>query len=92
MRIQGSTYVHGAQAINSPHRAYSSAGASRSGATGQVDHLDISSEAQYLSQVRDLPEIRADRVASIRAQIQSGVYETDEKINAALDRLLDEIG
>lgn len=92
MRIQGSTYVHGAQAINSPHRAYGTMAANRSGSVGQLDHLDISSEAQFLSQVRDLPEIRADRVAAIRAQIQSGVYETEEKINVALDRLLDEIG
>ena len=36
--------------------------------------------------------IRQDRVAEIRAQIASGAYETDVKLNGALERLLDEIG
>jgi len=52
--------------------------------------VDISPEAQLLSQARDLPEIRADRVAAIKAQIASGTYETDAKLDAALENLLDE--
>ena len=35
-------------------------------------------------------EIRIDRVAEIRRQIADGVYETPEKIDAALDRILDQ--
>jgi anti-sigma28 factor (negative regulator of flagellin synthesis) len=54
--------------------------------------LDISSEADFISQARDLPEIRSERVAAIRAQIQNGTYETSDKLSGALDRLLDEIG
>ena len=54
--------------------------------------MDISPKAQVLSQVRDIPDIRHDRVAEIRAAIDSGTYETDEKLSVALDRLLDEIG
>jgi negative regulator of flagellin synthesis FlgM len=57
-----------------------------------VDQLDISSEADFVSQARDLPEVRSERVAEIRAQIQSGKYETSEKLDIALERLLDEIG
>jgi negative regulator of flagellin synthesis FlgM len=56
-----------------------------------VDQLDISPEADFVSQVRDLPDIRADKVAAIKAQIQAGTYETDEKLDIALSRLLDEI-
>jgi negative regulator of flagellin synthesis FlgM len=44
-----------------------------------------------VSRVRDLPDIRADRVAEIRAAIEEGVYETDEKLELAVGRLLDEI-
>jgi negative regulator of flagellin synthesis FlgM len=54
--------------------------------------LDISPEAELLSQVRDLPEIRQDRVNDLRAQIKNGTYDTDEKLDLALSRLLDEIG
>ena len=36
-------------------------------------------------------EIRIDRVAEIRRQIADGNYETPEKMDAALDRLLDQL-
>lgn len=90
MYIHGSSHIHSAQAINPPHRASgagASAGAQR---LSGVDELDISPEANLLSQLRDIPEIRADRVAEIRAQIAAGAYETDAKLDIALDRLLDE--
>lgn len=45
-----------------------------------------------LSQVHNLPEVRQDRVADIRAQIKNGTYDTDAKLEMALSRLLDEIG
>ncbi len=36
-------------------------------------------------------DIRADRVADIRAQIASGQYETSEKLNVAVSRMFDEL-
>jgi negative regulator of flagellin synthesis FlgM len=56
-----------------------------------VDELDISQEADLVGRVEDLPDIRADRVAEIRAEIAAGVYDTDEKLDIALGRLLDEM-
>jgi negative regulator of flagellin synthesis FlgM len=53
--------------------------------------LDLSPEAEFVAQARDLPEIREDRVAALRAQIASGTYETAEKLDIAVSRLLDEI-
>ena len=38
-----------------------------------------------------LPEIRSDRVAQLRAQIADGSYDTAEKLDLAMERLLDEI-
>lgn len=58
----------------------------------EVDQLDISQEAVLASRISGIPEMRMDRVAEIRAQIASGEYETDAKLDVALDRLLDEIG
>jgi negative regulator of flagellin synthesis FlgM len=91
MYVYGTTQIHSAQSIRAPHRPPSTAPAGGT-ATSGVDELDISSEADFVSQAHDLPEVREDRVAQIKAQIQSGKYETPEKLNVALDRLLDEIG
>ncbi|MBC8355783.1 MAG: flagellar biosynthesis anti-sigma factor FlgM [Planctomycetes bacterium] len=94
MQINGPAHLHGAQAINPPHHSTRAANASAAQAKSlaQVDQLDISHEADLVSRVHDLPEIRQDRVAEIRSQIESGAYETDEKLDGALERLLDEIG
>jgi negative regulator of flagellin synthesis FlgM len=56
-----------------------------------VDQLDISREADLVSRVREAPDIRADRVASIRAEIAAGTYETQHKLEVAVGRLLDEL-
>jgi negative regulator of flagellin synthesis FlgM len=37
-------------------------------------------------------DIRMDKVAAIKAAIADGSYETPEKLDAALDRLLDRLG
>lgn len=36
-------------------------------------------------------DIRADKVAEIRAQIANGTYETDDKLNATVDKMLDDV-
>ena len=91
MYIHGTSHIHAAQPLRAPHRPPAPAEAGPPQPYG-VDELDISSQADLVSQVRDLPEIRADRVAQIRAQIQAGTYESADKLDKALDRLLDEIG
>jgi negative regulator of flagellin synthesis FlgM len=54
-----------------------------------VDSLEISAEAQMLS-TTGATDIRADRVADLRAQIASGEYETPEKLDAAVSRMFEE--
>ncbi len=92
MHIYGPTHLHGAQPINPPHASRVSQPAAAGPGYPIQDELQISSEAQLIDQVRDLPDIRQDRVNQIRAQIAQGTYETDEKLNIAVGRLLDEIG
>lgn len=61
-----------------------------------VDQLDLSNAASGVnrmapnSAIAGGGEIRIDRVAEIRRQIADGSYETPEKLDAALDRLLDQ--
>ena len=57
-----------------------------------ADEVDISDAARLVEQVRQLPETREDRVEAVRRQIAAGTYETSDKMNVAVERLLDEIG
>ena len=92
MQIHGTAYLHGPQSMSGPHRAYNSQPPARSASAQPADQLDISPQADLVSRVRDVPDIRHDRVATIKAAIANGTYETPEKMDAALDRLLDQMG
>ena len=89
MQIHGLSNVHGAQALNGPHATRPSGGAATSGTFSTSDELQISDAAARLSETSD---IRAAKVAQIRAAIADGTYETSEKLGKALDRMLDEFG
>jgi negative regulator of flagellin synthesis FlgM len=91
MYIYGTSQIHSAQPLNAPHRLTPMQSTSSTYSSAGVDQLDISPEADFVAQARDLPEIREDRVAALRAQIQNGTYETADKLDVALSRLLDEI-
>lgn len=92
MQINRLASIHGPQAIQAPHRVQNAQPARPSQQVAGADQLDISPKAELLSRIREIPGIRADRVAEIRAQIDAGTYETAEKLSTALDRLFDEIG
>ncbi|MEM6799684.1 MAG: flagellar biosynthesis anti-sigma factor FlgM [Planctomycetota bacterium] len=91
MPISGPNQIHSAHGLQGPHgpRAKATPQTAAASQPSTIDQLDISPEA---AQAADAGEVRTDRVADIRAQIAQGAYETPEKIDAALDRLLDEIG
>lgn len=90
MYIHGTSHVHAAQSLAAPHRSTATAAPSAPSTQG-VDQLDISPQADLINQVKDLPDIRADRVADIKARIAAGTYDTEKNLDIALSRLLDEI-
>ena len=60
-----------------------------------TDQLDLSNNATSVNRVNATEvagngEIRIDRVAEIRRQIADGTYDTPEKIDAALDKFMDQ--
>ena len=93
MQINGPFSVHGAQPIQ-PQADVAPVEQTQFAESSiqPTDELSLSSETTMLSQVHQVPDIRMDRVAEIRAQIEAGVYETDEKLDVAVGRLLDELG
>jgi negative regulator of flagellin synthesis FlgM len=92
MQIYGPSQIHGAQPINAPHGARAKEAGSVPASSSSGDRLDISEAGQIAGRLAEMPAIRADRVQELRTAILNGSYESDAKLDVALDRLLDEIG
>jgi negative regulator of flagellin synthesis FlgM len=93
MQITGPSYIHASHAVNGPHAARGSQSIGAANTPAAItDQLDISSAGQFADMMSSIPDIRQDRVSALRSAIADGSYETDHKLNVALDRLLDEIG
>jgi negative regulator of flagellin synthesis FlgM len=92
MHIYGPSQLHGPQSISAPHSVRGAQPMSRPESTQIADEVDISEAAQLVEQVHQFPDIREDRVEAVRQQIAAGTYETSDKLDTAIERLLDEIG
>ena len=60
-------------------------------AAGASDQVEISEMGRLLDQISRLPEIREEKITAIRQAIADGVYETPEKLEIAVEKLLSEI-
>ena len=59
-------------------------------AQGQ-DRVELSDHARHLDRLRQLPDVRQGKVEAAKAAIANGVYESPDRLRAALLRILDEI-
>ena len=57
----------------------------------EADEVEISEMGRLLDDLSGLPEIRRERVDEVRRAIEAGTYETSEKLDVAVERLLDEL-
>ncbi len=85
MQIRRTTTVQNTNSINL--KTQNKTASVSPGNTIPVDQLDISAEAKA---IQSNTGIRAERVADVREQIAAGRYESAEKIDLAVERLLDE--
>jgi negative regulator of flagellin synthesis FlgM len=92
MHIHGTTHIHGPHGINAPHAPFRSQPGGKATGGSSVDRVDISPAAQAAVAAAESGEVREGLVNRIRAEIAAGTYETPQKLDAAVDRLLDEIG
>jgi hypothetical protein len=60
------------------------------GTAREADRVEVSPVARYLSLLREAPVIRADLVSEVRDLIESDAYETPERIEGAVDALMEE--
>ena len=92
MQIHGPSQVHGPHGINAPHFTQRTPASQATSAGGAVDRVDISPAADAASRAAETGGVRQDLVNLIRSQIASGTYDTPEKMDIAMERLLDQIG
>lgn len=62
------------------------------GSVRGTDRVEVSAMALYVSKLQQLPAVRADLVARVRSEINAGVYDTDERMNAAMDEMMKDVG
>ncbi len=56
------------------------------------DRVELSGMSGLLETLKTGGDVRTDKVASIKAQIEAGTYpDDDEKLDAAADKLLDDL-
>jgi anti-sigma28 factor (negative regulator of flagellin synthesis) len=55
-----------------------------------ADRLELSGVSQIFQSLQ-ANNVRTDLVTSVRSQIDAGTYETDDKLNSATDKLLDDL-
>jgi negative regulator of flagellin synthesis FlgM len=88
MQVSG---IHGPHGINAPHAPFRNQPAKEATATpAGGDRLEISPAAEAAVKATETGGVRQDLVNRIRGEIAAGTYETPAKLDAALDRMLDE--
>ncbi len=90
MNIQQTGGVQGPQPVQPNRPAAKAADASAATKVAKTDQAEISDQARFLAKLRQVPEVRAEKIEAARQAIADGVYDTDEILRAAVERLLDE--
>jgi flagellar biosynthesis anti-sigma factor FlgM len=55
-----------------------------------TDRLELSGMTHLLKTLKQ-NDVRTEKVAALKAQIEAGTYEDDHKLNVVADRLLDDL-
>ena len=81
---------------NSVRPAASSATGGTQSVEGQTwqpvrDEVQISATGRMIDQVNHDPQARAERLAALKEAIDSGVYDTADKLDRAMERMLDSV-
>jgi anti-sigma28 factor (negative regulator of flagellin synthesis) len=56
-----------------------------------ADRLELSGVSHLMKALKANADVRTDKVADVKAQIEAGTYEDDKKLDAAVDRLLEDL-
>jgi hypothetical protein len=56
-----------------------------------LENLNTTPIGNVLKKIASLPEIRKDKVLSVRRQLTDGKYDLNERLNIALDKVLEDL-
>ena len=57
----------------------------------RTDQVEFSEQAKWLEKIHQLPEVRQDQIDSLKEAIASNTYLSDDKLQIAFDRLIEEV-
>jgi hypothetical protein len=77
--IGGVGPLHGAAKLHKAAKAYEAS-------TRGADQVDLSGPAQLLSKALALPSLRMDRVNEVKQLMESGTFETDARLEGAMQK------
>ncbi len=61
------------------------------GISSVTDTVEISEIARLAAKIQDIPDVRQEVVATAKAEIASGTFETTQRIEVAIERLMDDL-
>lgn len=56
-----------------------------------LENINTTPIGQVLKKIASLPEVRREKVLDIRRQLTEGKYNLNERLDVALDRVLDDL-
>ena len=56
-----------------------------------LENLNTTPIGQVLKKIASLPEVRKDKVLNVRQQLTDGHYDLNERLDLALDKVLEEL-
>ena len=56
-----------------------------------LNNLNSTPIGQVLKKIASLPEVRKDKVMNVRQQLTDGKYELNNRLNLALDKVLEDL-
>jgi len=82
--------VGGPGRIDGPNKISRVTSSNISSGSSKADKVDLSHKAAMISKAMSLPAVRAERVSEIKKLIESGKFETDTRLEWAINRFLTE--
>jgi negative regulator of flagellin synthesis FlgM len=95
--------THGLGAAGAAGRVHEASAAFRATAQSDVapaaprwaegrDRVELSDDARHIEAIRAMPDVRMAKIEGIKQAIASGTYESPEKLQAAIEGLLRDLG
>jgi hypothetical protein len=94
MTIQSSRSVPSDRATTAPrtsHHFMSQATIDSPSLPGTESTCREENRDRHLVRLRAMPDVRPDRVSQLKAMIAAGTFDTEHRLEAAIDRMLEEL-